>query len=157
MQSDLWLMLGAYICFLYDCQMWHLIYLLSSSRRHFRWHKQGYYYPALHVFGSEVVVARGPVTTAGAVSHQSSKASNWTAALWKAKCWGSKHSPVYWVVLVRRSVDVTPRRCSRPSDWIDSANMVPKLSFTHHCQLPSSIPCLFLSSSICNQFLWFML
>lgn len=91
-----------------------------------------------------------------AFSRQSSEASNWTAALWMAKCWGSKHSPFHWVVPLHHAVDLTTRRCSRPSDWIYSANMVPKLSFTHHCQLPSCIPRLFLRSNICNTFLWFM-
>lgn len=54
------------------------------------------------------------------------------------------------------TIDLTTRRCSRPTDWIYCANMVSMLSFTHHCQLPSCIPCLFLSSSICNRFLWLM-
>lgn len=81
--------------------------------------------------------------------------SNWTAALQMATCWSSKGSAFDRVVL-RCAVDLTTRRCSRPSDWIYCANMVPKLSFTHHCQLPYCIPRWFLSSNICNQFWWFM-
>lgn len=75
---------------------------------------------------------------------------------WMAKCWGSKRSPFHRVVRRRCAIDLTTRRRSRPSDWIYCANMVPKLSFTHHCQLPYCIPCRLLSSNICHQFWWFM-
>lgn len=58
------------------------------------------------------------------------------------------------------TIGLKTRRCGNrlwASDWLYyHANIVPKLRFTHHCQLLCFIPHLFLSSSICDQFVRFM-
>lgn len=138
-----------------------LIFQLSSSKTHFRWHRHSYYYcAALHVFGSEAVVAGGG---GGCVSRWLSEVHFLIKAAgpptepqrfeWRnAEATHAAHFTGWYCC----TIDLTTRRCSRPSDWIYCANMVSMLSFTHHCQLPSCVPCLFLSSSICNRFLWLM-
>lgn len=135
---------------LVKCDLFHFSLLLSKT--HCLWHKHSYCYPALRVFGNEVVVARGPCDKRCLSKvHLLLKAARPRT---EPQLFGWRN--VYWLVLERTTVDLTTRRCSRASDRIYCAQHGPKLSFTQPCQLPSCIPCLFLSTSICNRFLWFI-
>lgn len=88
-----------------------------------------------------------------------SETSNWTTTLWTEKCWGSKRCLFHWFYCPYCALSRT-RRCGIrqwTSDWLYYlANIVPKLRFTHHCQLFCFIPHSFFSSRICDQFVQFM-
>lgn len=127
-------------CKIVKCDLFHFPLL---SKTHFLWHKHGYYYPALHVFGSEVVVARGPVTTAGSLRYIFSSKQRNRSSL-DGEMLRQQTQPVYWVVLERTTIDLTTRRCSRASDWIYCANMVPSSAS------PINVKCFLALASVIN-------
>lgn len=118
----------------------------------------------LYVSGSVVVSVRGRrwkpggrlglLALWGASSRgRGSETSNWTAAVWMEKCWGSKLSLFHWVELLYCTIGLKTRSGGgRPwaSLWLYyRANIIPKLRFTQRF-----IPHLSGSGSSYLQHLW---